>query len=953
VPKRGDTVELRLLGGVEVLAGGRVLPIDRPQQRRVLAALAVDAGRPVPVEALVERVWGSTPPPRVDRMLHTHLSRIRRLLRSANTAGGDAGEALVVRDATGYTLRVDLDSVDLHRFRTLVRQGLDSRRTAQERLALLRQGLDLWQGDALAGLPGDWFERVRQDCRRQRLHAVVAWAEAEVSVGNPQPVIESVTVLAAEHPLDEPLAAVLMHALHAAGRSAEALDWYARTQRQLAEQLGADPGERLQTLHRAILRNERLPGAGGSAAVVDATSSAVAGAARPHSATPQPRQLPPDVRGFAGRRADLAHLDAIATMAGDPTAALITAMSGTAGIGKTALAIHWAHRVVDRFPDGQLYVNLRGFDALGQPMSAAEAVRGFLDALGVPPERIPASVDAQAGLYRSLLYGRRILVVLDNASNADQVRALLPGAVTAMVIVTSRDQLTALVTALGARQLMVDLLSEEEARELLAQRVGHDRVAAEPAAVRKIVEACARLPLALSTVAARAQQTGFPLTDLAAELEEEGRRLDALDAGEPAGHVRAVFSWSYAALTVPAARLLRLWGLAPGPDISAAAVASLAGLPLRATRGLLAELAKANLIDERRANRYTCHDLLRLYAADLTASTDPEDERRAAQERLFDHYLHTAHRAALLYYPQRVLAIAAARRGVEPEQIADYAGADRWFSAELPSIIALIHQAERDGFDVHCWQLAWAISVYLDRQGHWQQHVELQRLAIKSAQRLADLMAQGLAHSSLGMAHARLGQHTDAYHHFQECLEIHQARGDLTRQAQAHINIGWVLEHLDQKREALTHAEQALELHRAAGDAAGEAHALNAVGWRLAQLGEYERARGYAEQAVPAQRATGNRHGEAGSWDSLGYIHQHLGNHSRADTCYQQAIDLYEDLGDRFLQADTIVHLAGNHRDAGRIEQAHQEWRRALAILDEMGHPDAEKIRSELLLNSE
>lgn len=426
-------IDFRVLGPLEFRADGRVFELGRPQQCVVLAALLVDAGRLVPVDALVERVWGSAPPERARRILHTHIARIRRILERAT---GKTEDALsLVRRPGGYLLELHTSGVDAHRFLELVENARDPRCSDHDRVELLREALGLWRGEALAGLPGEWCERMREGWARQRLDAVVAWAHAELAVGNSEAVIEPVGQLSSSHPLHEPLAAVWIGALHAAGRSAEALDRYEAVRSRLADELGADPSAELQTLHQGILRGDVME---------------VRGTPR-RSAGMVPAQLPAGVPSFAGRRDVLDALDAMLAPDSDQSpAVVISALVGTAGVGKTALAVHWARQVAGQFPDGQLYVNLRGFDPHRPAMEPAEALRGFLDALAVTPQRIPASLDAQAGLYRSLVADRRMLLILDDARDAAQVRPLLPAAPGCVVVVTSRNQLSSLVTAEGA-----------------------------------------------------------------------------------------------------------------------------------------------------------------------------------------------------------------------------------------------------------------------------------------------------------------------------------------------------------------------------------------------------------------------------------------------------------------------------------------------------------------------
>jgi tetratricopeptide (TPR) repeat protein len=666
-----------------------------------------------------------------------------------------------------------------------------------------------------------------------------------------------------------------------------------------------------------------------------------------------PAQLPADVYGFAGRSEHLVRLDTLlAGAARDaPTAVVISAVSGTAGVGKTALAVHWAHRVADRFPDGQLYVNLRGFDPGGQQMAPAAAIRGFLDALSVPAERIPPSLDAQAALYRSLLAGRRVLVVLDNARDAEQVRPLLPGTPTALVVATSRNQLTSLVAVDGAHPLTLDLLTEAEARELLARRLGPDRVAAEPQAVKQIVGCCAQLPLALAIAAGRAEQTRFSLATLASELAEASGRLDVLDAGDAAGQVRAVFSWSYTALSSAAARLFRLLGLHSGPDLSAAAAASLAGLPLAEIRRLLAELVRASLLTEHTPGRYGFHDLLRAYAADLTHIHDPDHQRRAALSRMLDHYLHTAHTAALLLDPHRdliTLALTPPGSGVTLEQPADYRQALAWIAADHLVLLAAVGRAAEAGFDTHAWQLAWTLTTFLYRRGHWHDLITSWQTALPAAGRLNHPAAQAHAHRLLASALTRLGRHPDAHTHLQHALHLYTNTGDHTGQAHTHLDLGMLWERQGRPEQALDHAQQALTLHRAAGDRRGQATALNNVGWDHILLGDHQQALTCCQQALTLLQELGHREGQAATLDSIGYAHYHLGHHTQAADCYQHALTLYRDLGDRYNEATILTHLGDTQHAAGDSAAARTAWQLVLDIFSDLDHPDTDTIRSKL-----
>jgi tetratricopeptide (TPR) repeat protein len=657
-----------------------------------------------------------------------------------------------------------------------------------------------------------------------------------------------------------------------------------------------------------------------------------------------PRQLPPAVPYFVGREAELVALTAlVGRTAKSGSAVVISAIDGTAGIGKTALAVWGAHRLAARFPDGQLYVDLRGFDPAGRPLSVAEAVRGFLDAFAVPAGRIPVTLDGQIGLYRSLLADRRVLVVLDNARDAAHARPLLPGAPGCLVLVTSRRRLSGLVADAGAYPMTIDLLPPAEGRELLVHRIGADRAAAEPGAVDGILAACAGLPLALSIVAARAAtQPQLSLAGLATELHSPDARLDALDLGDADAGVRAIFSWSYHALSAGAARLFRLLGLHSGPDIATAPAASIAGLPVPQVRPLLAELTRAHLLEEPASGRYSCHDLLRTYATELAAKNLPAEDRQAAVHRLLDHYLHTAHAATLLLNPHRnPISPLPARSGVTVTAVRDHDEALAWFTVEHRALLAAIGLATAVGLDTHAWQLAWAIMTYLDRCGHRADWAATQCAALAAAQRSGDPIGQAHAHRGLGRAYIHLGRFDEAAAHLRQALDLHGALADQAGAAQTHLDLAWLCERRNDQREALHHAERALEIYRAAGHRYGQANALNAVGWQHAQLGDHQRALDCCCEAIDIHREVGDRPGEADTWDSLGYVHHQLGGYAEAVSCFRQAIELYRGAGNRYVEASTLLSLGETHCAAGDLDAARTTWQAALALFEESERPDS------------
>ncbi|TDB76256.1 tetratricopeptide repeat protein [Micromonospora sp. KC723] len=699
-------------------------------------------------------------------------------------------------------------------------------------------------------------------------------------------------------------------------------------------------------------------GHGGAEVAPAQANTPAAGAVRAWASVPH--QLPPALASFVGRAAQLAQLDAecggdnglpfAGTNGPGGPAPTSIVLSGTAGVGKTTLAVYWAHRVAERYPDGQLYVNLRGFDPTGSMMTPAEAVRGFLEALDVPPERIPTHLPAQVGLYRSLLAGRRMLVVLDNARDADQVRHLLPGSPGCLALVTSRNRLAGLVAAEGARPITVDLLSVEEARQLLARRLGADRLTVERWAVDEMIERCARLPLALAVVAARGMaHPGFPLATLAAELRETQRLPGTFDSGDAGTDVQAVFSWSYQSLTPPAARLFRLLGCHPGPDIGIPAAASLAGLPRDQVHRLLAELANAHLVTEHAPGRFGAHDLLRGYAAELTESNDSPEAQRTAIRRGLDHYLHTAHAAALLLQPGwDPIPLAAAEHGVLPERISDHSDALAWFTTEHRVLLEVVTRAERAGFEGHAWRLARTLVDFLQRRGHWCDLVHSQQTALVAAQRANDPSGQASAHRDLARVLARVGEPEAAEEHYRAALRLFGELDDYTGQARTHRAFGAMLDRLGRHTDVLYHAQRAADLYRAAGHLSGEASAQNGVGWAYAQLGQYGPALEHCRQALVLLRRTDDRHGEANTWDSLGFIHDRLGRHRRAVRCYHRALNLFVQIGERYDEAETLTRLGDSRCSLGDRAGAVRTWQRALRILDDLGHPDAEGLRDRL-----
>ncbi|MGW4211305.1 ATP-binding protein [Lentzea sp. NPDC004789] len=668
---------------------------------------------------------------------------------------------------------------------------------------------------------------------------------------------------------------------------------------------------------------------------------------------PTPRQLPPAPAGFVGRSSELAQLSAAldAGAAASGPAVVISALAGTGGIGKTALALHWAHANRHRFPDGQLFVDLQAFSPAGAPLEPAVALRGFLDAFGVDPDRIPGSPHAQVGLYRSLVDGKHMLIMLDNAASVDQVRSLLPGSPTCTVIVTSRHRLTGLVTA-HVRLLDLDVLPASDARSLLASHLGAQRMEAEPEAVADLLACCAGLPLAIRIVAARTRHhPGFPLAVLAEELRDTAARLDGLDAGDLHSNLRVVLSWSTRALSGTAAILLGLLAIAPGPDIGLPAVAALAALPVHRTRLVLRELENSSLAQQHTPDRYRMHDLIRLFAADPDYRPGDEEARAAALRRVIDFYLHTACAADRLLDPHRSpVPLGPPVPGAHPQQLPDAPAAMSWLETEHPVLLAAHHVAAGNAWHDAVWQLAWTLDTFHYRRGHRHDRLRVWQAALDAAERLSDPAARVDAHQHLGHAHTALGRPGEGIEHMLRALALAEEHRDTDGQARSHRNLAWAWEHRGDVRQALEHAVHALELFRVLDQPVPEAFALNAAGWLAAQLGQHDVARRRCLAALAQHRYHRNPTGEAKTLDSLGYIAHRTGDHRQATDYYRQAAALHRALGNTTEAVNTLGRLGHPHLALGECELARAVWREALRMYEDQGR-DADAAHVQRLLD--
>jgi tetratricopeptide (TPR) repeat protein len=656
-----------------------------------------------------------------------------------------------------------------------------------------------------------------------------------------------------------------------------------------------------------------------------------------------PAQLPSDVAAFTGREEELAQLDALLAGGDDPpTAVVISAIAGTAGVGKTALAVRWAHRVRGRFPDGQLYVNLRAYDP-EQPADPADVLTSFLSAVGVTGQDIPHDLDDRAARYRSEVADRRILIVLDNAGSAEQVRPLLPGSSSSTVVVTSRNSLAGLVAVHGAHRLELDLLPAAEAVTLLRRLVGA-RVDAQPEAAAMLVERCARLPLALRVAAELAvSRPSVPLADLVAELGDQRRRLDLLDSGDPYAAVRTVFSWSIQHLSPDAAAMFRLLSLHPGLDVDPYAVAAVAGISLDDARRTVEVLVRAHLLQPTGPGRYGMHDLLHAYAAELARTHDTQHIRHAAQGRLLDHYRHAASVAMDIVYPfERERRPRVPPAGTPTPDLSDPAVALAWLDTELPNLLAAARSATEHSRPVHLLHLSTILHRHLRTRARYHDASALHQQALTAACAAGDQAGQLNALVGLGDIHQRQGRHAQATDHYQQALQIADATGHHPSKVAALVGLGDI--HLAQGRraQATDHYQQALQIARVTGDRPGELHALNGLGSIHRLQGRYAQATDHYRQALQIARVTGDRPAELNALVGLGHVYQAQGQYARAADHYRRALQGARATGHRPAELIALNGLGHSHRRRGRYARAADHYRQAQQVARATGNHEAE-----------
>ncbi|HEX6683751.1 MAG TPA: BTAD domain-containing putative transcriptional regulator [Candidatus Limnocylindrales bacterium] len=885
--------------------------VPAAQQRVLLALLLADAGQIVAAERLADELWGDHPPQTAVKTVHNYVMRLRRLL-------GDDGAHLLVTREHGYELAIGPADLDAWEFERLSRSGHGELAAGRPDRAAehLAAALAFWRGPVFADVPERpaWAARVAQ-LNRARLAAVEDHMAALLELGRHPEAEHQLHRLVEEHPLRETLWTLLMRAQWVSGRRADALETYQRARAVLRNELGLEPGTALQQLQREVL-------AGGWAQV----------AVEPSPPSPVPAQLPADVRGFTGRYDYLKRLDPLLTDTGDASARalVISAIQGAAGMGKTALAVHWAHRIAERFPDGQLFVNLRGYG--GTPVRPLQALSWFLTALGVPSERVPSTVEEASGLYRSLLSGRKVLVLLDNADDAEQVRPLLPAAPGCLAVVTSRDRLDGLVAVQGAVPLTLGVLSADESRELLARLLGEDRLRAEPAQVAHLMQLCGHLPLALRIAAANL--AARPHADMASYVDKlRVDRIGALEvSGDPHAGIRGTFDLSYAGLPDESRRLFRLLGLVPGSDIDMNAAAALSGLDVRTVAEWLERLAAAHLVNEHRPGRFTMHDLIRQYARQKVATE--ESDKAAALDRLHEHYLDATIAAAERLFPATLRPPSNLPRTVFDSDDA----ATSWLDTERHNLVSIATHAAIGGPRRIAWQLAGAMRGYLRQGMHLVEWDVIGQAARQAADAEADPLGQAAARLSLTSREWTMGEYEQARTLATQALAHARRAGWRDGESVILGMLGNVSTELGRLSEAAELYEQGLLIDREIGWQSGQATKLGNLGVICYVLGRLDRAVDYYRDAVELESALPDYgYALAVTLDNLAEAYRLLGRFDDALEVLSEAAAIHHRRAARHQQANNLRTRAEVHRDRGELRAALELGAEALATASEVG----------------
>ncbi|MFF7262492.1 BTAD domain-containing putative transcriptional regulator [Streptomyces sp. NPDC008159] len=928
-----------VLGPLTLHVTGRHTAPGAAKQSSLLALLALHPGTSVSLDEIIDVLWDGHPPASSLNMVHSYVARLRRLLSPAARPGEPRGGVLL-RTRAGYLLDLDEHRSDAARFTALAARVLPSLSEGTddgEGYAGAESALRLWRGAVLQDMPSRLREHPSAvTLARLRLSVVQAYADSALAAGTTENAVHELQRTADLEPLHEGVHARLMLALAATGEQAAALGVYTAVRDRLDDQLGVRPGPELTDAHVRVLRME-VP----RTATTRATVSPA-----PAAAPVAPALLPYDAAFFTGRADQLAQLDALSSAAGENPGggSGVCALTGAAGTGKTALAVHWAHRVRDRFPDGQLFVDLRGHSPEG-PVRPGEALTRFLLALGVAADNVPGTPEAACDLYRTLAAERRMLIVLDNAADAEQVRPLLPGGPGCLVLVTSRDRMAGLAARDGARRIGVDLLSPEESRLLLTRTLGAARVDADPQAAADLAHACGHLPLALRIIAANLDHTPWrSLREQAAELRE-GDRLTALSVtGDATTAVRSAFDLSYHALDAPARRMFRLLALVPGPETGLDAAAAVAGVTPGEAAGLLERLTAAHLLREHRPGRYRRHDLVALYAAERLRLEETEADRSAAADALYSWLLAATECCAQLLYPgqQPLPRPRAGRTGAGgPEgsgdgingggagrhddahqrRIPDAAAATRWLDDELPHLAAVVHQAAAEAHPAS-WLLAHTLIGYSWTRKNVVDWAALGRAAQAAARAACEPVAEAAMCNLLGAADLHHGHLEPAIARFGQMLALAEQAGWQDGAAVAHTNLATVTWLVGRLKRSAEHLEHATEIDRRNGMPDGHPVALLALGIALRDLGRLTESLDRLQRAERAPKDLDSRHNRIQTHANLGRTLHLLGDPAQATYHLRAALAMARESGEQDSEAYVLRFLASVHRDAGDLTTA-------------------------------
>ena len=929
-------MRFRLLGPLEVRVGEEWRGIGAPKWRSVLATLLINAGQIVPADVLVNEVWGDVPPAKASNLISIYVLRLRRLM-------GDADSSLLVTRAPGYQLRIGAGDSDAQLFETLVEDGRRALAAGDPAAAAsqLAEALALWRGSPLADVPATPLVEVAAERLEDlRLDAAELRITAELDCGNHAQVIPELRRLLADHALREGLWLLLMRALDGAGRHAEALDAYGQARTAISEELGVDPGPELRQAYADMLAKDTSE-APGSISAGTVTASTRPAEPAPAFAAQVPAQLPTDVSDFTGRGDQVKHLCAVLVSGGaddDSGAVRIALVAGSGGLGKTSLAVHAAHRVRSTFPDGQLYVDLLG--ATAHPLLPADVLARFLRDLGVTGRDIPADEDERAARYRTVLAGRRVLVVLDNARDAAQVRPLLPGTASCAVLVTTRSRMPDLASS---RLVDLNVLDDDEALVLFTRVVGDERVTAEPEATAELLLACAGLPLAIRICAARlATRPGWTIRAMAGRLSNEHRRLDEMRVGDLA--VRASFQVSFASLPaagqpgdIAPAEAFRMLGLWHGPSISSAAAAALFGTPEYLAEDALEVLVDAHLLEAAESGRYKFHDLLRVYSSERAVADLSGPDREAAVGRLLGWYMRTADAAAAAVVPSRYnIPLEPAGHDVSAPVFGAAQDALAWYDSERVNVVAATRQAAAAGRNDIAWRLPVPLLNIFDSRGGWADLIATHLVALEAARQVGNQAGEAWVLNNLGVALAATSD-SDGLRYLEQSLELRREIGDRAGEAQSAGNLADAYSRLGRPEEAIELFERARDLSHGVGNRYGEGVAQTNLGAALLDVGR-------PAEAVDPLVAARAMFDDIGLPDGVGYASYHLGRAHRALGQSQQALDSLQQAwrshqasGSRHRQAVTLSALAAVQAESGRPDEARRSWGQAAAIFDELG----------------